>query len=141
MTGLVPLLRTSPLLVLLGMVIAAANYRNTAAFRRRTGTSPWGIHPVIWALGSLFISVLVTVLALIAMRTTRPRAAFYPGPAPGPGPGTGGPAWLPTAPAGWVPDPSGRFHHRWWDGARWTEHVATNGVPGVDPPPDHHRTV
>lgn len=38
------------------------------------------------------------------------------------------------APAGWLPDPSGRFQHRYWDGARWTEHVATNGVSSTDPP-------
>jgi uncharacterized protein YxjI len=35
-------------------------------------------------------------------------------------------------PAGWYPDPAGRFHHRWWDGAQWTEHVSTNGVTSVD---------
>lgn len=27
--------------------------------------------------------------------------------------------------AGWYPDPRGEHEHRWWDGARWTEHVAT----------------
>lgn len=29
--------------------------------------------------------------------------------------------------AGWHPCPSGAPQYRWWDGARWTEHVA--GVP------------
>ncbi len=37
-------------------------------------------------------------------------------------------------PPGWHADPAGRFEHRWWDGTRWTEHVASGGVPGVDPP-------
>jgi uncharacterized protein YxjI len=34
--------------------------------------------------------------------------------------------------AGWYPDPSGRHEHRYWDGQRWTEHVATQGRQGVD---------
>lgn len=38
-----------------------------------------------------------------------------------------------AAPAGWLPDPSGRFQHRYWNGARWTENVATNGVASTDP--------
>jgi hypothetical protein len=35
-------------------------------------------------------------------------------------------------PAAWHPDPTGRHDHRWWDGERWTEHVADAGVAGVD---------
>jgi hypothetical protein len=44
------------------------------------------------------------------------------------------PAPVPAAgpPAGWHPDPSGKFHHRWWDGQRWTADVSTNGVAGKD---------
>ena len=34
---------------------------------------------------------------------------------------------------GWHPDPTGRFQHRYWDGKRWTDHVATNGVSSRDP--------
>jgi uncharacterized protein YxjI len=37
-------------------------------------------------------------------------------------------------PPGWFPDPFGRHESRWWDGAKWTEHVASNGRQGVDPP-------
>jgi hypothetical protein len=36
----------------------------------------------------------------------------------------------PTAPgttAGWLPDPTGRFDHRYWDGRRWTEHASRDG--------------
>ncbi|HVT76068.1 MAG TPA: Ltp family lipoprotein [Acidimicrobiales bacterium] len=43
---------------------------------------------------------------------------------------------------GWAPDPSGRHQLRFWDGARWTDHVNDGGVPGVDPvaaPPDVRR--
>lgn len=35
--------------------------------------------------------------------------------------------------AGWYNDPYGRFQQRYWNGAAWTEHVATNGVQQVDP--------
>jgi uncharacterized membrane protein YhaH (DUF805 family) len=38
----------------------------------------------------------------------------------------------PPVPGSWHPDPSGRHHYRWWDGTKWTNHVATNGVTGTD---------
>jgi hypothetical protein len=38
-------------------------------------------------------------------------------------------------PAAWHPDPTGAHDHRWWDGERWTEHVADAGVASVDPLP------
>jgi hypothetical protein len=34
---------------------------------------------------------------------------------------------------GWYPDPSGRNEQRYFDGERWTEHVANAGATGVDP--------
>ena len=46
-----------------------------------------------------------------------------------------------SQPADWYPDPSGRHEHRYWDGSRWTEHVASHGRQGTDfdstslPPP------
>jgi general stress protein CsbA len=36
--------------------------------------------------------------------------------------------------AGWNPDPFNRHQQRYWDGARWTEHVADNGQRSIDPP-------
>jgi len=36
-------------------------------------------------------------------------------------------------PGAWHPDPTGRHRHRWWDGARWTELVADDGLTGSDP--------
>jgi Protein of unknown function (DUF2510) len=27
-------------------------------------------------------------------------------------------------PPGWLPDPSGQWQWRWWDGARWTDTTA-----------------
>ena len=38
------------------------------------------------------------------------------------------------SPAAWHPDPYGRHQQRYWDGNRWTEHVASGGQQGVDPP-------
>lgn len=36
--------------------------------------------------------------------------------------------------ANWYPDPSGRHELRYWDGARWTEHVSDHGRQSNDPP-------
>lgn len=36
--------------------------------------------------------------------------------------------------AGWHPDPSGKFDQRYWDGARWTDHVARGGEMMRDEP-------
>ena len=38
----------------------------------------------------------------------------------------------PAAP-NWYPDPYGRYQFRWFDGARWTDNVSSNGQQGVDP--------
>lgn len=40
---------------------------------------------------------------------------------------------MPEQAAGWYNDPYGRFQQRHWDGAQWTERVASNGVAQVDP--------
>ena len=37
-------------------------------------------------------------------------------------------------PPGWYPDPFGRHESRYWDGQRWTEHVASHGRQAVDVP-------
>jgi hypothetical protein len=48
----------------------------------------------------------------------------------------GGVAVVETGPiAGWYPDPAMRHQARFWDGFRWTERVADNGVEGIDPVP------
>jgi hypothetical protein len=36
-------------------------------------------------------------------------------------------------PASWLTDPTGRHDHRYWDGTRWTDHVADAGVAATDP--------
>jgi hypothetical protein len=38
-----------------------------------------------------------------------------------------------TNPAAWHPDPTQAHEYRWWDGTRWTEHVADGGQASVDP--------
>jgi uncharacterized protein YxjI len=38
-----------------------------------------------------------------------------------------------SLPPDWYPDPSGRHEHRYWDGSKWTEHVASHGRQSVDP--------
>jgi hypothetical protein len=43
------------------------------------------------------------------------------------------PAPPPMAAAGWLADPSARHELRFWDGARWTDHVTDAGAPAVDP--------
>ena len=43
------------------------------------------------------------------------------------------PTGPPQTPAGWYPDPTGQFEQRYWDGARWTEHVARGGQQAVSP--------
>ena len=38
-----------------------------------------------------------------------------------------------STPAGWYPDSTGRHQYRYWDGTRWTDDVANNGVASRDP--------
>lgn len=33
----------------------------------------------------------------------------------------------------WYPDPTGRHQYRYWDGSRWTGHVADQGITSSDP--------
>ena len=41
----------------------------------------------------------------------------------------------PQSPPAWHPDPSGRFHYRWWDGSQWTSQVSTDGRHRHQPGP------
>jgi hypothetical protein len=60
---------------------------------------------------------------------TPKQASHAPAPAP-----TLSPPPPPPTPAQWAKDPGGRHELRWWDGTRWTEHVANAGVTSIDPP-------
>ena len=55
---------------------------------------------------------------------------------PSPAPPQPSPGEEPASPPAWHPDPSGRFHYRWWDGSEWTSNVATDGYVLVDTNPD-----
>ncbi len=65
--------------------------------------------------------------------TPGPAVPTPPGPVARP---TSGPAGVPLPPPGWHPDPSGRFHYRWWDGSQWTSQVSVHGQVLVDTSPD-----
>jgi hypothetical protein len=76
--------------------------------------------------------------------TPEPLATSEPTPVPEPEPAAAAAAAapaaapaaasVPTTPAGWYPDPSGRFEMRYWDGDKWTEHVSRQGQTYTDPP-------
>ena len=59
------------------------------------------------------------------------RVPHVPAPAPAVGPPT-----AEQSPPAWHPDPSGRFHYRWWTGTEWTSYVSTDGTVVVDTSPD-----
>ena len=68
-----------------------------------------------------------------------PSASWYPEPGFAP-PGSGAaPSSAPLEPAppptprAWLADPSGRHELRYWDGTRFTEHVADAGKITIDP--------
>ena len=72
-----------------------------------------------------------------AMSDTAPVADTAAAPAADPAPvatAAPAPASDDAVPAGWYPDPSGRFELRYWDGSRWTEHVSRAGQQYTDPP-------
>ncbi len=58
----------------------------------------------------------------------RPGRAALASPAPAPSPRV-----APTSPPPeWLPDPTRRHELRFWDGARWSEHVSDRGVQSWD---------
>src|SRR5271166_4228449 len=111
----------------LGAVFGVLSFMRTNAFKQRTGTSPWHIHPLVWGLASVFVAVFGTLLSIIACSTS-PQAARRRHA------GAGSPvAGLRAKPlTAWLPDPTGRHELRYYDGAGWTGHVANGGVISVD---------
>ena len=71
-----------------------------------------------------------------ATPVAEPSPAPAPEPEPEPAPAAAAPEPAPvvTTPAGWYPDPAGRYELRYWDGTQWTEHVARQGQQFTDPP-------
>jgi hypothetical protein len=155
-------LDTTTLGLAFGVFIGLLNYWNTERFRRATGRNPWGVPPAVWGIASVFLSLPVTILALIALTTSRSagvsrggslaerraRPPFggqvptspmtrMPGDAVDPG-DRAHPATLvadpaPTAPPSWQTDPSGKFDFRYWGGDEWTEFVSKDGEQSIDP--------
>lgn len=108
----------------------------TSTYLRKTLIEGW------WGFISFFLNFLTVGNDLVVL--FRYRALGEPQPLAG-GSGTGlapaatGPAPVPAPTAGpaagWYPDPSGRFEHRWHDGQRWTANVVTQSQQYHDPVP------
>jgi len=82
--------------------------------------------PLIW-----LPPVLVASIISARTRPARPQALPPQDAAPtGEAVTTGSPA---ESPAAWHPDPLVRHELRYWDGRRWTGHVADGGVVATDP--------
>ncbi len=94
-----------------------------------------------WMIGAAVVGAAATVLnAWLLVRIADRQQVLHetmPVPAPPAAPAYGHePAWgAPRQPAGWYPDPSGRFEWRWWDGTTWSAHVTRGGIAAHDPPP------
>ena len=68
---------------------------------------------ILFVLGLPLVVVIIAVMAVSSARRQRRST--------------------PNGTAGWYADPSRRFDLRYFDGARWTDHVTRNGAPGTDP--------
>ena len=131
------------LFAIVTVLFAALSYVRTAAFRRMSGRSPWGIHPNLWLVIGFVLGLIGMCLAYLACMTSRVGPVFdgsggrpshdysaQPGAwSPGPPPPPEGP------PAGWYPDPSGRHQYRFFTGHDWTADVVDNGAHTTEPLP------
>ena len=80
---------------------------------------------LLWfgVIGALWYFMGVRNKVAAAQRAPR---LHLPGPPPPP-------LVAPTArPAEWLPDPTGRHELRYWDGARWSDHVSDRGETSFD---------
>jgi len=112
--------------LVLGLVLGFMVYRNTENFRRHTGVSPWGIPPFIWAIVTVFIVLLGTVLSYIAIRTTKVPARRPPDVDPSlwgryPSSASQPPSDGPAPPGGYSPG--------------WSQHPANPGYAADSPYP------
>jgi len=120
-----------------GVVFGALSFMRTNAYKRRTGNSPWHIHPLVWGIASVFVFLFGTLLSIIAcstssLQTRKLRGFAQPATAAQAAKATSAP--LPAnAFAAWLTDPTGRHEQRYFDGSGWTDHVANEGVTSVDP--------
>jgi len=141
----------------LGLVFGMLAFMRSNSYKRRTGNSPWHIHPLVWGgvsafaalfvtlLSIVFVAVFGTLVSIVAWSPRPGRQRATPGVAeyrrrprysPASELGTPGPAQAPPAAVltAWLPDPTGRNELRYFDGSNWTEHVANAGVISADQP-------
>ena len=86
--------------------------------RVQVATVGWGLYLTIAAAGSLALTALVL---------------FFSPPASHGQTAPGAPPPPPPTPAGWYPNQHGPGM-RWWDGSRWTDHLAPDQPPAQQGP-------
>jgi hypothetical protein len=131
--------------LVLGAVFGALAYYASQDFKKRNGVTPWNLPSWLWGVIGFMSLLICAILMAIASRKTKSalRAAAYGAVSPVPGAPTP-PPLAPTyaaavavarapVPAGWHPDPAGHYASRFWDGARWTEHVSDGTTTTTDP--------
>lgn len=148
------------LLVALWLAFAFSGYRFSVRHRLQRGVTPWGFPSIVWGLICLAIGPIGILVEFFAGVTTRP--ANRPRVA---GTGNSNERGLPSAAViaptetpvpvepqnpllapprtesgavaafGWYPDKVGGHHYRYFDGKKWSDQVADNGVISTDPLP------
>jgi hypothetical protein len=147
------------LLVALWLAFAFSGYRFSVRHRMQRGVTPWGFPSIVWGLICLAIGPIGILVEFFAGVTTRP--ANRPRVAANNGNGGGAqsdgvgitiespvllepqnPLLAPprtetgaVAAFGWYPDAVGNHHYRYFDGKKWSDQVADNGVISTDPLP------
>jgi hypothetical protein len=111
--------------LVLAVAFGVAGWHHARSLERKYGTPAWGMSSWVWGIITGISLLLGAILLLVAERGLKKRpVVLVPSQVGGYG------AQVP--PAGWQPDPSGKYEQRWWDGQRWTSSVTTNGITGVD---------
>jgi hypothetical protein len=127
--------------LVLALLFGVAGWHHARNLERKYGTAAWGMPSWVWGIITGISLLLGAILLLIAERGLKkqPQQSFPQVPSYATAPVGYGAEAAPAAqaapsavPAGWQPDPSGKYQHRWWDGQRWTNSVSTNGITGVD---------
>jgi hypothetical protein len=95
--------------------------------------APVAVEPVAEPATAETPAAAAPAAAFGGAETVTPTAPMAPGADMRPGMATPAPPTAPAVPEQWAADPSGRHQHRWWNGHEWTEHVADNGISGIDP--------
>jgi hypothetical protein len=139
----------------LGLVFGMLAFTRSNSYRRRTGASPFHIHPLVWGGLSAFAAFVVTLFSILfvamvgtvlSVVTWSPRLSSGRRQA---GADVSGYEHLPVrssrsqparppqlqAPVdltAWLSDPTGRNELRYFDGSGWTEYVANAGVISAD---------